>query len=70
VVVSASLDVYLSDWCKKLGVDLICTELGAGWHFDRRYSRPMIWPLAGRKRLGYAELSWKRHISECSRAAQ
>jgi HAD superfamily hydrolase (TIGR01490 family) len=27
VVVSASLDVYLSDWCNALGVDLICTEL-------------------------------------------
>ncbi|MBB4133362.1 HAD family hydrolase [Xanthomonas sp. 3075] len=27
VVVSASLDVYLSDWCKALGIDLICTEL-------------------------------------------
>ncbi|MCX6124370.1 MAG: HAD-IB family hydrolase, partial [Proteobacteria bacterium] len=26
-VVSASLDVYLSDWCKQLGLDLICTEL-------------------------------------------
>lgn len=29
VVVSASLDVYLSDWCRRLGVDLICTELEA-----------------------------------------
>lgn len=27
VVVSASLDVYLSDWCQQLGVELICTEL-------------------------------------------
>jgi HAD superfamily hydrolase (TIGR01490 family) len=27
VVVSASLDVYLGDWCRDLGVDLICTEL-------------------------------------------
>jgi len=27
VVVSASLDVYLSDWCQRLGVNLICTEL-------------------------------------------
>jgi HAD superfamily hydrolase (TIGR01490 family) len=26
-VVSASLDVYLSDWCQQLGVALICTEL-------------------------------------------
>jgi HAD superfamily hydrolase (TIGR01490 family) len=29
VVVSASLDVYLSDWCRQLDVDLICTELEA-----------------------------------------
>jgi phosphatidylglycerophosphatase C len=29
VVVSASLDVYLSAWCKEAGVDLICTELEA-----------------------------------------
>jgi phosphatidylglycerophosphatase C len=29
VVVSASLDVYLSGWCKKLGLDLICSELEA-----------------------------------------
>jgi phosphatidylglycerophosphatase C len=29
VVVSASLDVYLSEWCKEVGVDLICTELEA-----------------------------------------
>jgi HAD superfamily phosphoserine phosphatase-like hydrolase len=29
VVVSASLDVYLSDWCKEVGVELICTELEA-----------------------------------------
>lgn len=27
VVVSASLDVYLADWCRELGVDLVCTEL-------------------------------------------
>jgi phosphatidylglycerophosphatase C len=27
VIVSASLDVYLSEWSKDLGVDLICTEL-------------------------------------------
>jgi HAD superfamily phosphoserine phosphatase-like hydrolase len=27
VVVSASLHVYLSDWCRQLGVELICTEL-------------------------------------------
>ena len=27
VVVSASLDVYLQDWCRELGVELICTEL-------------------------------------------
>lgn len=27
VVVSASLDVYLSDWCQQRGVSLICTEL-------------------------------------------
>lgn len=27
VVVSASLDVYLGDWCRQLGVNLICTEL-------------------------------------------
>lgn len=27
VVVSASLSLYLSDWCNKLEVDLICTEL-------------------------------------------
>jgi HAD superfamily hydrolase (TIGR01490 family) len=27
VVVSASLDVYLSDWSRQLGVELICTEL-------------------------------------------
>lgn len=26
-VVSASLDVYLSEWCHGLGLDLICTEL-------------------------------------------
>jgi phosphatidylglycerophosphatase C len=29
VVVSASLDVYLSEWCKEVGVDSICTELEA-----------------------------------------
>jgi HAD superfamily hydrolase (TIGR01490 family) len=29
VVVSASLDVYLSDWCQKLGVGLICSQLEA-----------------------------------------
>jgi phosphatidylglycerophosphatase C len=29
VVVSASLDVYLSEWCKELGIDCICTELDA-----------------------------------------
>ena len=29
VVVSASLDVYLEDWCQKLGVEVICTELEA-----------------------------------------
>lgn len=29
VVVSASLDVYLADWCKLHGLDLICTELEA-----------------------------------------
>ncbi|HYO93083.1 MAG TPA: HAD family hydrolase [Polyangiaceae bacterium] len=27
VVVSASLDVYLADWCRELGVQWICTEL-------------------------------------------
>jgi phosphatidylglycerophosphatase C len=27
VVVSASLDVYLADWCEAAGVDLICTVL-------------------------------------------
>jgi phosphatidylglycerophosphatase C len=27
VVVSASLDVYLEDWCRQVGVALICTEL-------------------------------------------
>ena len=27
VVVSASLDVYLSAWCRSLGLDLICSEL-------------------------------------------
>ncbi len=27
VVVSASLDVYLSNWCRALGLDLICSEL-------------------------------------------
>lgn len=27
VVVSASLDVYLSYWCKSIGVELICTQL-------------------------------------------
>ena len=27
MVVSGSLDVYLSPWCKALGVHLICTEL-------------------------------------------
>jgi len=27
VVVSASLDLYLADWCQELGVQLICTEL-------------------------------------------
>lgn len=27
VVVSASLDVYLSAWCQALGLDLICSEL-------------------------------------------
>jgi phosphatidylglycerophosphatase C len=27
VVVSASLDVYLSVWCAQMGVDLICTQL-------------------------------------------
>ena len=26
-VVSASLDVYLADWCRRLELDLICTEL-------------------------------------------
>lgn len=29
VVVSASLDVYLSDWCQKLGIELICSQLEA-----------------------------------------
>lgn len=29
VVVSASLDVYLSHWCKAHGLDLICTQLEA-----------------------------------------
>jgi phosphatidylglycerophosphatase C len=29
VVVSASLDVYLSAWCKELGLNLICTQLEA-----------------------------------------
>lgn len=27
VVVSASLDVYLAEWCRRHGLDLICTEL-------------------------------------------
>jgi phosphatidylglycerophosphatase C len=27
VVVSASLDVYLADWCREVGVELLCTEL-------------------------------------------
>ena len=27
VVVSASLDVYLAEWCRGLGLDVICTEL-------------------------------------------
>ena len=27
VIVSAALDVYLEPWCRKLGVDLICTQL-------------------------------------------
>lgn len=27
VIVSASLDAYLSPWCERIGVDLICTEL-------------------------------------------
>ena len=27
VIVSASLDVYLKEWCKKQGFSLICTEL-------------------------------------------
>jgi phosphatidylglycerophosphatase C len=27
VVVSASLDVYLSEWCEQLGLELIATEL-------------------------------------------
>jgi len=27
VVVSASLDVYLSPWCESMGVELVCTEL-------------------------------------------
>jgi phosphatidylglycerophosphatase C len=27
VIVSASLDVYLSPWCRALGVELICSEL-------------------------------------------
>jgi HAD superfamily hydrolase (TIGR01490 family) len=27
VVVSASLDVYLEPWCRRLGVDVICTRL-------------------------------------------
>jgi HAD superfamily hydrolase (TIGR01490 family) len=27
VVVSASLDVYLEDWCRQVGVQLICTQL-------------------------------------------
>ena len=26
-IVSASLDIYLSDWCQQIGVDLICTEI-------------------------------------------
>jgi phosphatidylglycerophosphatase C len=29
VVVSGSLDVYLADWCRRLELDLICTELEA-----------------------------------------
>lgn len=29
VVVSASLDVYLADWCRRLELDVICTELEA-----------------------------------------
>jgi phosphatidylglycerophosphatase C len=28
-VVSGSLDVYLADWCRRLELDLICTELEA-----------------------------------------
>lgn len=27
VIVSASLDVYLSEWCRQLGLELICTRL-------------------------------------------
>jgi phosphatidylglycerophosphatase C len=27
VVVSASLDVYLAEWCRRYGVDVICSEL-------------------------------------------
>ena len=38
VVVSASLDAYLSDWCKEHGLDLICTELEArGGKLTGRY---------------------------------
>lgn len=33
VVVSATLDVYLAPWCRKLGVDVICT------HLEARYGR-------------------------------
>jgi phosphatidylglycerophosphatase C len=29
VVVSASLDVYLAEWCKAFGLELICTQLEA-----------------------------------------
>src|SRR5207249_438220 len=29
VVVSASLDVYLDEWCRSLDVDVICTELNS-----------------------------------------
>lgn len=29
VVVSAALDVYLVEWCRQVGVDVVCTELEA-----------------------------------------
>jgi HAD superfamily hydrolase (TIGR01490 family) len=33
VVVSASLDVYLSDWCRQHGLELICSQLESNGDF-------------------------------------